>query len=390
MTDSESPRRRGDAGPGGWRNIRQTSQVDAAEGRAVVGRSIVSNRMSLDRAEFIKRCFIALAVALLPLLVWYLFDVVLIAVGALLLAELLGLGAEPLIRWLRVPPRIALALSGLVIFAGFAAAAYTFGSSMAGQIQDVMQRAASGQGNIIKTIQDSALGKFVLQHIHNGIDIAGLVPQAFTLSAGVIGGVVVAVVAGIFFAAQPEVYVNGLVQLFPPSMHSRAEDTVRRLGGALRLWLLGQLIQMLLIGILSTIAVLLIGLPSGWALGLIAGIAEFVPFVGPIISAIPAILVAATQDTHAVVWTVVAYTLIHQVEGHLVVPFIQRYLFVIPPAVTLLGIIAIGSLFGLMAIPLASPLAVVAFVMIKKLYVRDTLGEPTAVPGDSGRRKPTR
>jgi len=341
--------------------------------------------MPLNRAEFIKRCFIALAIALLPILVWYLFDVILIGVGALLLAELLGLGADPLTRWLRVPPRIALAISGLVIFTGAGGAAYMFGTRMIGQVQDVVQRAASGQGNIVKSIQDSSLGKLVLEHMRDHIDVAGFIPHAFTLSAGLLGGIVVAVVAGIFFAAQPQVYVSGLIQLFPPSLHLRAEDTIQRIGRALRLWLLGQLIQMVLIGVLSTIAVLLIGLPSPWALGLMAGIAEFVPFIGPIISAIPAVLVAATQSSHAVIWTIVAYTLIHQLEGHLVVPFIQRYMFVIPPAVTLLGIVAIGALFGITAIPLASPLAVVTFVVIKKLYVRDALEQPNAPSRDAAR-----
>jgi predicted PurR-regulated permease PerM len=115
------------------------------------------------------------------------------------------------------------------------------------------------------------------------------------------------------------------------------------------------------------------------ALGLIAGLAEFVPLVGPLVSAIPAILVAATQSPHAVVWTIITYTLIHQAEGHLITPVIQRYMLVIPPAVILLGIVAIGSLFGPAAIPLASPLAVIVFVLINKLYVSDTLGEKSAL-----------
>jgi predicted PurR-regulated permease PerM len=139
---------------------------------------------------------------------------------------------------------------------------------------------------------------------------------------------------------------------------------------------------MVMIGALSMLAVWLIGLPSPLALGLIAGIAEFIPYVGPIISAIPAILVAATQSLDAVIWTVVAYTLIHQAEGHLVMPFIQRHMVFIPPAVILLGIVAIGALFGAQAIPLASPLAVLIFVLIKKLYVRDTLGEDSPIPGE--------
>jgi predicted PurR-regulated permease PerM len=116
------------------------------------------------------------------------------------------------------------------------------------------------------------------------------------------------------------------------------------------------------------------GLPSPFALGLIAGIAEFIPYVGPVIAAVPAVLVAATQGLSAVIWTVLAYVLIHQAEGHVLMPLIQRWMVFIPPAVILLGIATIGSLFGAWAIPLASPITVVLFVMVNKLYVRETLG----------------
>ncbi len=151
---------------------------------------------------------------------------------------------------------------------------------------------------------------------------------------------------------------------------------------ALRLWLLGQLIQMLLIGALSTLAVMLIGLPSPAALGLIAGVAEFIPYVGPILAAIPAMLVAATQSFDAVLWTIAAYLIIHQTEGNLIVPIVQRYLVYVPPAVILLGIVAITSVFGSVAIIFATPIAVVVFVLVKKVYVRDGLGEPTPLPGE--------
>jgi predicted PurR-regulated permease PerM len=96
------------------------------------------------------------------------------------------------------------------------------------------------------------------------------------------------------------------------------------------------------------------------------------------------------MDLNAVIWTIIAYILIHQVEGNLILPVIQRYLFVIPPAVSLLGIVAIGSLFGWKAIALASPLAVILFVLVKKLYVGDTLGEPTSLPVSAGRRSASR
>ncbi|HEU5273543.1 MAG TPA: AI-2E family transporter [Xanthobacteraceae bacterium] len=339
-------------------------------------------RTPLSRSEFVVRCFIAIAIALVPVLVWYLFDVILIAIAALLISALLELGADPLMRWLKAPRHLALAISGLVILAIVAGTAYLFGSRMAVEFQDVLQRAASGQSNIVNSIQSSNLGKMLLGHVQQGVNLVGLIPSVFKISAGLIGALLVAVVAGVFFAAQPNLYLYGLVQLFPPRLHREVEETIVAVGTSLRLWLLGQLIEMVMIGALSTLAVWMIGLPSFLALGLIAGIAEFIPYVGPIIAAIPAILVAATQGFDAVIWTIVAYLLIHQAEGHVVMPFIQRYMVFIPPAVILLGIAAIGSLFGVAAIPLASPLAVLIFVLVKKLYVRDTLGEETPVPGE--------
>ena len=148
-------------------------------------------------------------------------------------------------------------------------------------------------------------------------------------------------------------------------------------GEALRLWLLGQLIEMVLIGALVTFAVWLIGVPSSLALGLIAGIGEFIPYLGPILAAIPAILVALTKSPELTLWTVVAYLIIHQIEGQIIAPLVQNRMVSIPPAVMLLGIAGLTYLFGTVAIIFAAPMAVVIFAAVNLLYVRDTLHEKT-------------
>src|ERR1700730_2851001 len=140
---------------------------------------------------------------------------------------------------------------------------------------------------------------------------------------------------------------------------------------------------MVLIGVLSGLAAWIIGLPSAIALGLIAFAAEFVPYLGPIIAAVPAVLVAATIHTTAMLWTIAAYLIIHQIEGNLFTPLIQRRLLLVPPAVMLLGIVAISLLFGPAAVIFAAPIVAVVFVAVKVLYVRDTLGEDTEIPGES-------
>jgi predicted PurR-regulated permease PerM len=336
----------------------------------------------MSRAEFVKRTFIAVGIALIPVLVWYLFDVILITIGAVLICELLNLGAIPFRRWCGLPQSLSLVAAGLLILVVIVGTGFLFGTHMAGQLQDVIQRASSGQSSLLSAMQNSQVGKLIAGHIQNAGEFINKLPYFFTLSAGFLAGLVVMVITGVFLAAQPDVYRSGLVQLFPSRHQRQAEETIDDVGNAIRLWLLGQLIEMAVIGLMSTLAVWLIGLPSAIALGAIAAIAEFVPYLGPIVAAIPAVLVAATQGLDAVIWTVVAYLAIHQVEGHLVMPFIQRRMVYIPPAVILLAIATIGSLFGSLAITVASPLAVVLFVLVKKLYVRDTLGEDSPLPGE--------
>ncbi|HUN98048.1 MAG TPA: AI-2E family transporter, partial [Bradyrhizobium sp.] len=196
----------------------------------------------------------------------------------------------------------------------------------------------------------------------------------------------VTVIAGVYLAAQPALYRTGLSKLVPHEWRDIADETIDDIGEALRLWLVGNLIEMVLIGVASTLVVWLIGLPSPLALGLIAGIAEFVPYLGPVIAAIPALLVATTQGTEALLWTALAYVLIHQAEGGLIAPLIQRQMIFIPPAVMLLGVVTMLFVFGGPAVILAAPLAVIAFVVVEKLYMRDGLGEEVSLPSDAGRR----
>jgi predicted PurR-regulated permease PerM len=342
--------------------------------------------------ERVKTAAAIIAVALVPVLVWYLSNFVLIVMGAILVAVCLQLGAEPFQRWLRLPAGVSLAASGLLIAAIVCAAGYLFGTRVAVEFQDAFQRIGEAQKSIANALHSSEFGRLVLSHI-SGADLSAtdLLKRFFTISISFLEAVIVSLIAGVYIATEPKLYRTGFVLLFPPPLRKSAGETVDDIAIALRLWLLGQLMQMAAIGLLSTLAAVLIGLPSAIALGLIAGVAEFVPYVGPIIAAIPAVLIAATQGLHAVLWTVVAYLLIHQVEGNLLAPLIQRHLVYMPPAVILLGLVAITSLFGASSVIFAPPLTVVCFVLVKKLHLRDNLKEPTQLPGETGpTQKPRR
>lgn len=339
--------------------------------------------MSASTPEILARATLIIAAALVLALIWLLFDVILIVVGAILVAVLLRLVAEPLVRYIKLPESAALLLAAVIVVGILSGTLYLFGSHLEAEFQDVLQRLDTAQRSITKTLQGSPLGKVLLSHMGGtNLSITDVLTRIFTISASFVEAVIIAFIAGIYLAVHPTLYRTGLIKLFPARWRASGGETVDDVGNALRLWMLGQFVQMLLIGLLSAVAAWLIGLPSPLALGLIAGLLEIIPYLGPVLAAIPALLVAATQNVHAIVWTALAYTIIHQIEGNLISPMISRHVVFIPPAVILLGLVTTNFVFGTVALVFAAPMTVIASVIIQKLYVRDTLGEVTEIPGE--------
>jgi predicted PurR-regulated permease PerM len=263
--------------------------------------------MQMNRTEFFKRTLIVVAVAVVPVLIWYLFDVILVAFSAIILAMLVRLGAQPFIRWASIPEPFALVLSGVLVLSVVGGAGYLFGSGIVNQFQDVVQRAASASADIKNQLHGSGFGEFLLKHLGGSdVSVTAVLSGFLKISTSFLEGLVIMLISAAYLAAQPRVYRYGIIALFPPRMHRRAAEFVESIGESLRLWLLGQLIEMLLIGTLSTFAVWIIGVPSPFALGLIAGIGEFIPYLGPLLAAVPAILVAITKSPEAALWTAVS------------------------------------------------------------------------------------
>jgi predicted PurR-regulated permease PerM len=187
--------------------------------------------------------------------------------------------------------------------------------------------------------------------------------------------------AGIFLAMSPNVYRHGVMFLFPPRQREEIRQTLDYSGSALQLWLVGQLVAMVIVGALTAIGLSLIGLPSALGLGLIAGLFEFIPIVGPFLGAATAVLLASSQGWQMVLWTIGVFAVVQQLESNMITPMIQRRAVSLPPALLLFAVLAFGTLFGPLGVLFASPLTVIVYVAIKKLYVEDVLGEETHIPG---------
>ena len=332
---------------------------------------------------FVRRVLIVIGLFALAYGAWQLSGVLLLVFGAVLFAVILSALAALIARYTPVPERWSLVLATIGLLALVLAFLFLFGAQIAQQIGQVTERLPAALDNFARELGTPPISERLPQILSGrGSD---LLRQAANYGLTVIGGLadlVLVIVAGVYIAADPGVYRTGLVKLFPIGQHERIESAIAAMGAALRRWLAGQLVAMLLVGILSGLAYWWIGLPAPLGLGAIAGLTNFIPLLGPIIGAVPAVLLAFTQDGATVLWTILAALAIQQIEGNVITPNVEKRAVAIPPALVLFSILAFGYLFGILGAILAAPLTVVVFVLVKKLYVRETLGEETSVPGE--------
>ena len=130
---------------------------------------------------------------------------------------------------------------------------------------------------------------------------------------------------------------------------------------------------MVAVGVITWIGLLLLGVPLALGLAFVAFLLEFVPVVGPIVAAIPAILVGLAESPTLGLWVALLYIGIQQIEGFVLLPLLQRWAVHLPPAMSLIGIIAFGVLFGWIGVLLATPLMVATTVWVRDIYLESIL-----------------
>jgi predicted PurR-regulated permease PerM len=191
-------------------------------------------------------------------------------------------------------------------------------------------------------------------------------------------GALIILFLGILFAFDPASYRESIVVLVKRSYRARVRTVLDEMGEILRLWFVGQLIRVAVMTLCVWAALYLIGLPGPFVLGLQAGLSNFVPYLGPIVAAVPIALVAMPLGASMLVWAVAIYTVIQSIEGYVIGPLIQQRAVEIPPGWTLVAIVVLGATFGVIGIALAMPLVAVGRIAVMRFYVEDYLGDGTA------------
>jgi predicted PurR-regulated permease PerM len=322
--------------------------------------------LTIFRRTLVVAAGIGLAVAL-----WRLTDLILLLVAGALVAFIFYKFADLIQTRLKVPHPVALTLAILLptLFIGFVFAA--FGSLMADQFSLLFTQLPGAWAVVQDWLRNSELGREVMARagsfMPEGSRIVETVQTIASSLGTVVTSLVVVMVAGIYLAAQPRLYGRGVLHLVPPHARHKTVTTVRAVADAISSWLKAQGVSMIFVGVFTGVALAIVGIPAAPAIGLVAGLCEFVPYLGTIVVAIPAILIGFSISPETGVWTIVAIVIVQQVQGNIVTPLVQSSMAELPPALTIFSLIAAGVLLGPMGVILAVPLTVVAQTLVKEL-----------------------
>jgi len=340
----------------------------------------MTNRKSLNTkltsGEFARFTLIAVVVVGLVALGCKLVDVALLGFGGIVFATVLHALGHLLADRFRWSQRWSI-VAVLALLAGiFGGLAWVFGAQLAQQAEQLRTELPNAVATVQQRIEQWSGGRFNLSALQPPSDTAKIVGnfvKVAGITAGVVGHAVVMFFVGLYLAFDPDVYVRIAVRLFPPIHREKVKSAVMASGESLRRWLIGQLASMTVVGVLTGIGLGIAGVPLALALGVLAGLLDFVPVIGPVIAIVPGLILALSVDPKTAAWAAAVYIGVQQLENHVIVPLAQRWSVNLPPAITVLSIVALGLLFGIMGVLFAMPLTIVIVMLVKKLYVEGAL-----------------
>jgi predicted PurR-regulated permease PerM len=352
---------------------------------------VIAHR-TIDR-DYIYRVALAFGIGTIFLLVigmiWIAGNVLLIIFAGILFAVLLHGASNRLAKWLPLPHGASLALVLLLMVIILGSAGYFLAPRVAEQIDPLINTLPASLQRLRSYLEQYAWIDRILQTVPPAQEMlsnmSGVLMQARVFFSGVLGVIanfVIILFVGIYLAAQPHVYINGFLKIVPKRSRPHGQAVFQELGITLELWLFGKLLSMLVVGVASAIGLMLLGVPLAITLGVIAGLLDFIPYLGPILAGVPAILMAFSESPTTALYVFFLFVAIQSGESYLLQPLVERQTVSLPPALTITMQMLFAVPFGLLGVALASPLTAVLFVLIAMLYVRDVLDDPVETPGE--------
>lgn len=311
------------------------------------------------------------------------FVIVDAAAQALLLTfagVLFGTSLRGLAEWLAARLRWRVGTALIVCIVAMTALTIAVGLWIAPRIDDQLGRLADRVAEAYAELRARAEGSELWSSLLGGAvtveEPARYVGRAAGLLISIIGVIGAAVFVGfvaLYVAASPEVYRRGALQLVTPERRARIASVLDALARTLRRWMLGRMVSMAAVGVATWIGLWLLDIPLALTLGFLAGALGFVPNIGPIVSAVPALLIAATVDWWHATYVLVLYLGVNLVDGYVLTPWVVKKAVAMPAALVLGSQLVLGALWGVVGLTFATPLVACLLVIVRMLYVEDVL-----------------
>jgi len=339
-----------------------------------------------DLLDLAKRAAVVWAVGLLIILlvvgVGYAIDVLLLAFAGVLFAILLRGLSDFLSTHTGMGEKWSLAATVLLLMVLVTVGAWLLIPSIAEQTDELRQTLPKSVELLEGQVKRYEWGRWMLEKapepaelIPRRLDLFRRITGVVSGTLGAIGIVVVIFFTGLFFAVQPRLYTEGIVKLVMIRKRDRAREVIGQIGAELQWWLIAKLTAMVFVGGLTWLGLWLLGIGMPLTLAVLAALLTFIPNLGPIIAAVPAVLIALLDGPATAVWVVVLYIAIQTIESYLLTPLLQQQAVSLPPALTITTQLVMAVFVGGIGLALATPLTVVALVLVRSLYVQDTLGD---------------
>lgn len=351
--------------------------------------------MNQSTSEFLRRVLIVLVLGALTVMLYDLiqaiFRVALIVFGGVLLAVLV----DGIARWLEhrtpLPRRAAVGVVLALAVVLFAVAGWQLGPRIAEQGAVLSDRLPRIAAELKDWLRQFEWGTSIAQQMPDSLNEAmpdgvplGALSSAFSAVFGALPNVFIILFVGVYVALSPLLYVNAVLRLVPKAHRPRAQEVASALGNGLRLWLLGRISSMTVVGALTAVGLVSFGIPLALTLALLAALFSFVPYIGPILAFVPALAVALGEGSQAVIAVAAIYVGVQFAESYVITPLIQKRTVSMPPALLITSQVVFGVLAGIIGVAVATPLVVIIVILVQMLYLQDVLGDDVQVMGEDG------
>lgn len=337
-----------------------------------------------DDRVFLRRAFMLLVLVALAVVLVLVHNLLLLAFGSLLVALVLIAAAEFFQHRLHLPRAPALSLATLLLLGSFVLIGYLFYAELAYQAELLGRELPLAWQAMERRLETGAIGRLLLNSLQSRQTVTWLTNEAGAIARGsaiVLFNLIIVISAAIYFAADPARYRRGLAMLSPPRYRPLTDRTLGEIGVALRLWLVTQSVSMVVMGALFALGLYLSGVPAWGALGLLGGLAEFIPYVGPLVAMVPAFLLAAAGEG-SFLGVFLTYALARVAQANIVTPLVTGRVVSVPPGWYIFLILGAGYVFGTFGLFFAGPLAIVVYTAWLALYSRATLGDVVETPSE--------